>query len=85
MLLDAVKSLLREKGVGFPEDAELSVYDDFDKGWGGGCETCGYGSDEDTYEIGVTWQESGTHKRATTVYTGSYSFGTLMNDLARQG
>lgn len=61
LLLDeSVMPLLRRWAAdryGYAAASIDAVRFDFHKGYGGGCETCGYGADEDSLECRVTFKD----------------------------
>lgn len=54
-----------------------SWYEEIIQGYGGGCETCDYGADEDTYEVSISYRHNGSGKH----YTHEGSFAELIKEL----
>jgi hypothetical protein len=62
------------------EGVTVSSWDEeFIKGWGGGCDTCDYGADNDSYEVTIiyTYPEISISRS----YTYNGTFGDLIKEL----
>jgi len=57
---------------------------DFDKGYGGGCDTCGYGADEDKMTIWIAYEDSKGHSNTYSTSMGIYSFESSMGEVLRE-
>lgn len=56
---------------------------DFDKGYGGGCDTCGYGADEDKMSIWIYYETAEGERDYHSTNMGMYSFESSMGEILR--
>lgn len=56
---------------------------DFDKGYGGGCDTCGYGADEDKMSVWISYTTSEGENKTASSSPEMYSFESSMGDVLR--
>lgn len=58
---------------------------DFSQGYGGGCDTCGYGADEDKMNIWIEFRKEdgsiGRHETSQEMYSFESSMGEIMREL----
>lgn len=56
----------------------------FSQGYGGGCDTCGYGRDEDKMEVTIEYQRSDGSIGRHSGYSEMYSFESSMGEIMRR-
>lgn len=64
--------------------AVTDVSFDFDKGYGGGCDTCGWGADEDKMTVWISYTTTSGEKGTHSSDDGMYSFESGMGQVLRE-
>lgn len=81
------KVLLQWAGENLPAGLDVvkvtDVYLDFDKGYGGGCDTCGWGADEDKMSIYISYETSDGEAARHNTSMEMYSFEASMGEVLR--
>lgn len=72
-----------ERKLGVENVKVISWSEEFERGWYDGCDTCGYGADDDTYKVYITYTVLGGNnaKIARNSYTHTGSFAELLREL----
>lgn len=81
--------LLQWAGENLPAGLDVAnitdVSFDFDKGYGGGCDTCGWGADEDKMDVWIYYEtpdgERGYHRSSMGMYSFEASMGQILREL----
>lgn len=77
---DAIKAAMArmiERKRNISDVVVTSWEEEFSRGWNQGCGTCGLGSDEDTYEVSISYTTNGK----SGYYTHEGSFAELIKEL----
>lgn len=75
----AMARMIERNSEGIENVEVKSWEEEFEKGWSSGCDTCGYGADDDSYKVFIYYTHSGIIK--TTYYVHEGTFAELIKEL----
>lgn len=69
----AMARMIERNTVGI-ESVEVQRWEEeFERGWFSGCDTCGYGADDDTYKVFIYYTHSGIKNATYFVHEGTFA------------
>lgn len=82
---DAIKAamarMIERKSSGLENVKVTSWTEELERGWSDGCDTCGYGADDDTYKVFIYYTHSGIKSRNSTYFVHEGTFAELIKEL----